>query len=46
MGSKTFFNLLSIGNLHAIILLKSFDNNFIKKVGETLSGSKFIKGGC
>ena len=45
-GSKVFFNLLNIGNLHAIILLKSFDNNFIKKVGETLSGSQFIKGGA
>ena len=45
-GSKVFFNLLSIGNLHAIILLKSFDNNFIKKVGVTLSGNRFIKGGA
>ena len=32
--------------MHAIILLKSFDNNFIKKIGETLSSSKFIKGGA
>ena len=45
-GSKVLFNLLSIGNLHAIILLKSFDNNFIKKIGEALSSSKFIKGGA
>ena len=45
-GSKIFFNLLSIGNLHAIILLKSFDNNFIKKVGKALSGNRFIKGGA
>ena len=39
-GNKVFFNLLNIGNLHAIILLKSFDNNFIKKVGEALSGNR------
>lgn len=43
---KVFFNLLSIGNLHAVIIVKSFDNNLIKKVGETLSGSQFIKGGA
>ena len=45
-GNKVFFNLISIGNLHAIILLKSFDNSFIKNVGEALSGSEFIKGGA
>ena len=45
-GDKVFFNLISIGNLHAIILLKSFDNSFIKNVGEALSGSEFIKGGA
>ena len=46
MEDKVFFNLISIGNLHAIILLKSFDNSFIKNVGEALSGSEFIKGGA
>ena len=45
-GNKVFFNLLNIGNLHAVILLKSFDNSFIKKVGEALSSSQFIKGGA
>ena len=46
MKIKFFFNLLNIGNLHAVILLKTFENNFIKKVGEALSGSQFIKGGA
>ena len=30
--NKVFFNLLNIGNLHAVILLKTFENNFIKKL--------------
>jgi diaminopimelate epimerase len=45
-GNKVFFNLLLIGNLHAIILVKSFNENFIKTVGGKLSGSQFIKDGA